>query len=145
MIARAIVEEPSSSLDEGGVIRQGFSEELDNLRLTSKNAKQYLANLERQEREKTGIKSLKVGYNKVFGYYIEVSKSNLPQVPQDYIRKQTLVGGERFFTPELKEYESLILNAQDRIAELETQHLPSGMPAGRHCQRAHSGCSQCSG
>ncbi len=120
LISEAVEEEPSSSLGEGGVIKRGFAEELDNLRLASKNAKQYLANLERQEREKTGIKSLKVGFNKVFGYYIEVSKSNLGQVPQDYIRKQTLVGGERFFTPELKEYESLILNARDRIAELET-------------------------
>jgi DNA mismatch repair protein MutS len=120
LISRSIVEQPGA-LDEGGVIRQGFSEELDNIRLSSKNAKQYLADLERREREKTGIKSLKVGFNKVFGYYIEVSKPNLPQVPQDYIRKQTLVGGERFFTPELKEYESLILNAQDRIAELEAQ------------------------
>jgi DNA mismatch repair protein MutS len=120
LISRAIVEQPGS-LEEGGVIRQGFSAELDNLRQSSKNAKQYLADLERQEREKTGIKSLKVGFNKVFGYYIEVSKPNLPQVPQNYIRKQTLVGGERFFTPELKEYESLILNAQDRIAELEAQ------------------------
>ena len=119
LISEAITDEPSSSLGEGNIIRQGFSEELDKLRLTSKNAKQYLANLERQEREKTGIKSLKVGFNKVFGYYIEVSKSNLAQVPQDYIRKQTLVGGERFFTPELKEYESLILNARDRISELE--------------------------
>jgi len=121
LIAQAIVEQPPTGLDEGGVVRQGFSEELDSLRQKSKDAKQYLANLERQERERTGIKSLKLGYNKVFGYYIEVSKSNLPQVPQDYIRKQTLVGGERFFTPELKEYESLILNAQDRIGELEAQ------------------------
>jgi len=120
LIAEAIVDEPSSSLGEGGVIKDGFSEELDSLRLASKNAKQYLANLERQERERTGIKSLKIGFNNVFGYYIEVSKANLGQVPQDYIRKQTLVGGERFFTPELKEYESLILNARDRIAELET-------------------------
>jgi len=120
LISRAVVEQPGS-LDEGGVVRQGFSEELDSLRQTSRNAKQYLADLERKERERTGIKSLKVGFNKVFGYYIEVSKSNLPQVPQDYIRKQTLVGGERFFTPELKEYESLILNAQDRISELEAQ------------------------
>jgi len=119
LISEAIADEPPSSLGEGNVIRQGFSDELDKLRLTTKNAKQYLANLERQEREKTGIKSLKVGFNKVFGYYIEVSKSNLSQVPQDYIRKQTLVGGERFFTPELKEYESLILNARDRISELE--------------------------
>ncbi len=121
VIAEAIVEQPPAGLDEGGVVRQGFSEELDSLRLAAKSAKQYLANLERQERERTGIKSLKVGYNKVFGYYIEVSKSNLSQVPEDYIRKQTLVGGERFFTPELKEYESLILNAQDRIGELEAQ------------------------
>ena len=78
-----------------------------------------MANLERQEREKTGIKSLKVGFNKVFGYYIEVSNPNLPQVPEHYVRKQTLVNGERYFTPELKEYESVILNARDRIGELE--------------------------
>jgi DNA mismatch repair protein MutS len=120
LIGEAVVEEPSSTLGEGNVIRKGFSEELDNLRLVSQNARQYLANLERQEQEKTGIKSLKVGYNRVFGYYIEVSKPNLPQVPENYIRKQTLVGGERFFTPELKEYESMILNARDRISELET-------------------------
>ena len=120
LISESIEEQPSSSLGEGGVVRHGFSEELDSLRLANKNAKQYLANLERQEREKTGIKSLKVGFNKVFGYYIEVSQSNLSQVPEHYIRKQTLVGGERFFTPELKEYESMILNARDRIAELET-------------------------
>jgi len=120
MITQAIVESPGT-LEEGGVIKPGFSEELDKLRQSSKNAKQYLADLERTEREKTGIKSLKVGFNKVFGYYIEVSKPNLSQVPQEYIRKQTLVNGERFFTPELKEYESLILNAQDRISELERQ------------------------
>ena len=119
MISESISEPPPSGLEEGGVIKAGVSEELDKLRLTTKNAKQYLANLERQEREKTGIKSLRVGYNRVFGYYIEVSNSNLPQVPQDYIRKQTLVGGERFITPELKEYESLILNAQERAGELE--------------------------
>jgi DNA mismatch repair protein MutS len=118
LIAEAIEEAPGS-LDEGGIVKAGFSEELDKLRLTAKNTRQYLANLERQERERTGIKSLKVGYNKVFGYYIEVSKPNLAQVPQDYIRKQTLVGGERFFTPQLKEYESLILNVRDRISELE--------------------------
>jgi DNA mismatch repair protein MutS len=120
LVSQAIVDSPGS-LDQGGVIRPGFSAELDNLRNSSKNAKQYLADLERTEREKTGIKSLKVGFNKVFGYYIEVSKPNLAQVPPEYIRKQTLVGGERFFTPELKEYESLILNAQDRISELEAQ------------------------
>jgi DNA mismatch repair protein MutS len=121
LITGAIVEQPPASLDDGGVMRPGFSAELDKLRQASKDAHKYLANLERQERERTGIKSLKVGYNKVFGYYIEVSKANMGQVPQDYIRKQTLVGGERFFTPELKEYESLILHAEERITELESQ------------------------
>jgi DNA mismatch repair protein MutS len=120
LIAKALVDEPSSALGEGGVIRKGFSDELDTLRQTSGNARQYLAGLELKERESTGIKSLKIGFNNIFGYYIEVSNSNLKQVPQDYIRKQTLVNGERFFTPELKEYESLILNARDRIAEMES-------------------------
>jgi DNA mismatch repair protein MutS len=120
LISKAIVDEPSSSLGEGGVIKRGFSEELDNLRDTSGNAKQYLAGLELKERERTGIKNLKVGFNNVFGYYIEVSNANLKQVPADYIRKQTLVNGERFFTPELKEYESMILNARDRIEQMET-------------------------
>jgi DNA mismatch repair protein MutS len=120
LIGEALSDEPPASLGDGNVIRKGFDEELDKLRLVSQNATQYLANLERQEQEKTGIKSLKVGYNKVFGYYIEVSNSNLAQVPEHYIRKQTLVGGERFFTPELKEYETTILNARDRLSELET-------------------------
>jgi DNA mismatch repair protein MutS len=120
LITQAIADEPDASLERGGVIRAGFSQELDSIRQAATEAKNYLANLERQERERTGIKSLKVGYNKVFGYYIEVSKSNLALVPESYIRKQTLTGGERFFTPELKEYESVILNAQDRIVELET-------------------------
>ena len=119
LIAQAVVDEPGASLEQGGVIRAGFSQELDGIRQAASEAKNYLANLERQERERTGIKSLKVGYNRVFGYYIEVSKANLNLVPEDYIRKQTLTGAERFFTPELKEYESVILNAQDRIAELE--------------------------
>jgi DNA mismatch repair protein MutS len=103
------------------VIKPGFSEELDNLRSISKNAKQYLANLERAEQEKTGIKSLKIGYNRVFGYYIEISKANAAQAPENYIRKQTLSTGERYFTPELKDYESTILNARERIEELETE------------------------
>ncbi|MDD5338484.1 MAG: DNA mismatch repair protein MutS [Dehalococcoidales bacterium] len=120
IIVQAIVDEPSSSLGEGGVIRHGFSEELDNLREVSGNAKKYLAGLELKERERTGIKNLRVGFNNVFGYYIEVSNANLNQVPEDYIRKQTLVNGERFFTPELKEYESMILNARDRIEQMET-------------------------
>jgi DNA mismatch repair protein MutS len=120
LIEQAIVDEPGASLERGGVIRPGFSQELDEIRQAASEAKRYLANLERQERERTGIKSLKVGYNRVFGYYIEVSKSNLNSVPENYIRKQTLTGGERFFTPELKEYESIILNAQERTIELET-------------------------
>ncbi|HIE16835.1 MAG TPA: DNA mismatch repair protein MutS [Dehalococcoidia bacterium] len=120
LIKQAIADEPSPNFEQGGVIRDDFSQELDSVRQAAADAKNYLANLERQEREHTGIKSLKVGYNRVFGYYIEVSKANLSLVPKHYIRKQTLVGAERFFTPELKEYESIILNAQDRIAELET-------------------------
>jgi len=118
LIAQAIADEPSG-LGEGTVIKPGFSAELDALRQASTSARQYLANLERQERQRTGIKSLKVGYNKVFGYYIEVSNPHLAQVPADYIRKQTLAGAERYFTPELKEYESAVLNAQERIEELE--------------------------
>jgi DNA mismatch repair protein MutS len=119
LIDKAVDEQAPSAMDEGRVIRTGFSPELDELRSKSSNSKQYIADLEMREREKTGIKSLKVGYNRIFGYYIEVSKSNIPQVPDEYIRKQTLVGGERYYTGELKEYESLILNAQERIVELE--------------------------
>jgi DNA mismatch repair protein MutS len=119
LISTAIADEPGD-LEQGGVIREGFSPELDEIRHDSRQAKQYLAGLERRERQRTGIKSLKVGYNRVFGYYIEVSRANLSSVPSDYIRKQTLAEAERFFTPELKEYESLILNAQEKIADLET-------------------------
>jgi len=119
LIARAIADEPGD-LEQGGVIKEGFSPELDEIRRNSRQAKQYLAGLEQRERQRTGIKSLKVGYNRVFGYYIEVSRANLSLVPPDYIRKQTLAEAERFFTPELKEYESLILNAQEKIADLET-------------------------
>jgi DNA mismatch repair protein MutS len=120
LINLAIVDEPSSTLGEGLVIKHGFSEELDKLKEVSGNAKKYLANLELKERERTGIKNLKVGFNNIFGYYIEVSNANLKQVPQEFIRKQTLVNGERFFTPELKEYESQILNARDRMEQMET-------------------------
>jgi len=121
LIGGALADEPASGFGEGEVIRPGFDEELDKLRLTARNARQYLANMEKQERERTGIKSLKIGFNNVFGYYLEVSKPNLGQVPPEYIRKQTLVNGERFFTGELKEYESLILNARERIAGLEAE------------------------
>jgi DNA mismatch repair protein MutS len=120
LIARSVVPEPPANLNNGGVIAPGYSAELDGLASASRNAKDWVANLERKERERTGIKSLKVGYNKVFGYYIEVTTANLPQVPPEYIRKQTLVNAERFITPDLKEYESLILNAEERLVELET-------------------------
>jgi DNA mismatch repair protein MutS len=112
-------EHPSRYADQFGVIREGFSVELDKLRNILKDGKGFLAELEKREREKTGIKSLRVGFNKVFGYYIEVTKPNLRLVPSDYTRKQTLLPAERFVTLELKEYESLVIHAQERIAELE--------------------------
>ena len=120
LIASAIADDPPPSVGEGKVIREGFSPDLDALRSSSRSAQEYIAGLERKERERTGIKSLKVGYNKVFGYYIEVSKSNLSQVPEEYIRRQTLVGSERYITPEMKEYETQVLSAQERVGELES-------------------------
>jgi DNA mismatch repair protein MutS len=119
LITQAIVDEPPATLGAGGVIRPGFSSELDQILVASKDAKTWVADLEKQERSRTGIKSLKVGYNKVFGYYLEVTKANADRVPEAYIRKQTLVNAERYITPELKEYESLILNAQERMQDLE--------------------------
>jgi DNA mismatch repair protein MutS len=121
LIASAIADEPSASVSNGGVIRPGFSDELDAIATAARDAKAYVAGLEAQERERTGIKNLKVGYNKVFGYYIEVTKANVAAVPETYIRKQTLVNAERFITPELKEYEALILNAEERQIEVETR------------------------
>ena len=119
LISHAIVDDPPATVAEGDVIKKGFASELDELRSTSSDAKKYLADLEKTERGRTGIKSLKMGYNKVFGYYIEVTSPHVHRVPDEYIRKQTLVGAERYFTPQLKEYESLILSAESRIAELE--------------------------
>jgi DNA mismatch repair protein MutS len=121
LIRSAIRDElPMRSTDPLGVIREGFSEELDKLRELLRNGKNYLAEMEQRERARTGIKSLRVGYNKVFGYFIEVTRPNLHLVPEDYTRKQTLTNGERFITLELKEYESLVIHAQERITELET-------------------------
>ncbi len=120
LIAKALVADPPANLANGGVIAPGYSAELDSITHASRNAKDWVAALEKTERERTGIKSLKVSYNRVFGYYIEVTTPNLPQVPSDYIRKQTLTNAERFITPELKEYEALILNAEERLVELET-------------------------
>ncbi|HVG19329.1 MAG TPA: DNA mismatch repair protein MutS [Blastocatellia bacterium] len=119
-IERAISDRPPSDFERGGIIRTGFSKELDDLRATLGGGRSFLADFEKRERERTGIRSLKVGYNKVFGYYIEVTKPNLRLVPNDYVRKQTLTNAERFFTLELKEHESLIANARERILELET-------------------------
>ena len=119
LISHAIADDPPVTLSAGGVIQPGFSAELDSILAASRDAKAWVADLEKTERERTGIKSLKVGYNKVFGYYLEVTKANADRVPADYIRKQTLVNAERYITPELKEYEALILNAQERLADLE--------------------------
>ena len=117
----ALDDDPPASFDEGGVIRPGFSPEIDSLREMTRDARGFLLALERQERERTGIKSLKVGHNKVFGYYIEVSSANTALVPPHYQRRQTLVGAERYVTEELKEYESRLIGARDRLVELEKQ------------------------
>lgn len=121
LLDRAILDEPAFLLTEGGIIKDGFHPELDDLKEISRSGKSFIALLEKKERERTGISSLKVRYNKIFGYYIEVTKRNLPQVPADYIRKQTLVSSERFLTPELEEYEEKVLRAEERIGELEVK------------------------
>ena len=118
-IAATLVDEPPFSVREGGMIREGFDPEVDHLRTILTGGKGFIAELEAREKEKTGIRTLKVGYNKVFGYYIEVSNSFKEQVPEDYIRKQTLVNGERYITQELKDLEHDILSASDRDAALE--------------------------
>jgi DNA mismatch repair protein MutS len=118
-IGNTIVPEPPLTFADGGVIAPGIDKDLDELRDLSRNSKLVLAQIEQRERTRTGITSLKVKFNSVFGYYIEISKSNLHLVPQDYDRKQTLVGAERFTTPELKEYEAKILDAQEKIVEIE--------------------------
>lgn len=119
LLCSAIVDEPPISLREGGIIKPGYDEEIDKLKFAASNGKEFIASLEAKERERTGIKNLKVGFNKVFGYYIDVSKGNLDKVPEDYIRKQTLVNNERFITLELKEAESAVLGAQERLVALE--------------------------
>ncbi len=119
LIENAICEEPPLSLGEGGLIKEGYSEELDRLISLTRDGKAWIAELASSERKRTGISSLKVGYNKVFGYYIEVSKANLHLTPPDYIRKQTLVNGERFITEGLKEYEEMVLGAEEKRVELE--------------------------
>jgi DNA mismatch repair protein MutS len=120
-IDSSLLDQPPLSTREGGIFKDGFHTELDALRKIRRTGKDFIASLETKERKRTGINSLKVRYNKVFGYYIEVSKPNLPHIADDYIRKQTLVNAERFITPELKEYESKVLNAQENIKELESK------------------------
>ena len=119
LIERSIYEDPPITLTEGNIIKDGYNTELDELRGVSSSGKEWIAKLQETERKRTKISSLKIGYNDAFGYYIEVTKSNLHLVPEDYIRKQTLVNSERYITPELKDYESRVLNAQERIEELE--------------------------
>jgi len=119
LIGRGIVEDPPFVLREGGIIADGYHGELDQLRAISREGKGVIARLEAKEKARTGIASLKIRYNKVFGYYIEVTRSNLGAIPEDYIRRQTLANAERFITPELKEYEEKVLGAEERIVELE--------------------------
>lgn len=119
LLARSINESPGISLRDGGLIKEGYDKELDDLRRIAKDSRKMLQEMEQKEKENTGIKSLKIGYNKVFGYYIEVTHSNTNAVPAYYVRKQTLANAERYITPELKEFEAKILGAQERIVELE--------------------------
>ncbi len=119
MIDKAIVEEPPISVKEGGLIKLGYDPEIDQLKLATTEGKNWIINLEAEEREKTGIKNLKVGFNKVFGYYIEVTKSNMSMVPDRFIRKQTLTNGERYITEELKNLENQILGAEEKVVNLE--------------------------
>ena len=121
LIENAIVEDPPVSINDGGIIRPGFSKELDQLKNASQNGKQWIADMEERERKRSGITTLKVGYNRASGYYIEVTNSQINRVPTDYVRRQTLTNCERFITSELKEYETLVLNAQDRINKMENE------------------------
>ncbi len=124
-LSEALSDEPPLHAREGGVVRDGFNRELDALREIQRDGKKWISNLEAEEREKTGINSLKIGYNRVFGYYLEVPKSKLSLVPEEYSRRQTLTGGERFVSPKLAEYEEKILTSAERITELETELFES--------------------
>jgi len=123
LIDASIHPDPPVGIKEGNIIKDGYDQEIDKLRKASSEGKQWIVSLEKKERQRTGIKSLKVGFNKVFGYYIEVTKANLSQVSDDYIRKQTLANAERYITPELKEMENTILGAQEKVIEREYQLL----------------------
>ena len=121
LVDAAVSPDAPATLQDGGVIREGYSEELDDLRETRDGARDFIASLQARERERTGITSLKVGFNRVFGYYLEVTNSNLDKVPDDYVRKQTLTNAERYFTPELKEWEEKVFGAEDRMEKIETE------------------------
>ena len=121
LVDSAISQDAPATLQDGGVIRGGYSEELDDLRTTRDGARDFIASLQARERERTGITSLKIGFNRVFGYYLEVTKSNLDKIPDDYVRKQTLTNAERYFTPELKEWEEKVFGAEDRMEKIETE------------------------
>ncbi|MFI5251566.1 MAG: DNA mismatch repair protein MutS [Bacteroidota bacterium] len=121
IIAAAIEDDPSMALNDGGVIKKGFNAELDGLRDIALNGKTWIANLQKAERDRTGISSLKIGFNNVFGYYIEITNTHKEKVPDSYIRKQTMTNAERYITPELKEYEDKILHAEEKILSLETE------------------------
>ena len=142
LIRATLTDDPQGDVGQGRVVRPGYSAEMDEVRSAAQDARSYIAGLERRERERTGIASLKVGYNRVFGYYLEVSNANLGGVPDDYVRRQTLVNAERFYTPELKEYENRVLNAGDRLQELESavfrdlcrrvmEHAPEALAAAQ--------------
>ena len=119
LLEAALADDPPATLATTGIVRPGFDAELDELMERSRHAKDWIANLEQVERQRLDIKSLKVGYNKVFGYYIEVTNTHAAKAPPEYIRKQTIANGERYITPELKEYETLVLNADERRLEIE--------------------------
>lgn len=143
LLNRSLVDDPPISVREGGLIREGYNKDLDELRQLSRDGKQWITDLEQKERERTGIKSLKVGFNKVFGYYIEVTRANLSLVPKDYHRKQTLANAERYITEELKQKEAQVLGAQDKAVELEYElfvqvRQTAAAAAPRILQTAHA-------
>ena len=119
LIAHAVAAEPTGNPGEGGVINPGFSDDLDRLKAMASDSRRFIASLEQEEKERTGIRNLKIGFNQVFGYYIEISKANQSQVPDDYVRRQTLANGERYIIPQLKEYEAQVLSAREQIEQLE--------------------------
>lgn len=152
LLSRAIADDPPVSVKEGGIIKEGYHEQIDQLRLVSQKAKDWLDDLEKREREATGIKNLRIGYNRVFGYYFEVTKSYLEQVPFRFQRKQTLANAERFFTQELKEFEGQIIGAEEKSVVLEysvfcalrgilTEQIPRLQAAAQHVARLDVLCS----